>query len=88
MDAITKNLKLVNKNDEYDNLLYCQELYDTDTGEEIFKVYNLTHCPEDAIIERSLFNAYDYVKALNKGIALAKAGYDEVVFSEEFEEER
>lgn len=43
-----------------------------------FGVSNLSECPEDAIIERDLFSADDYIKALNKGIELAKKGYTKV----------
>lgn len=43
-----------------------------------FGVYSLNECPEDAIIGRDLFDANDYIRALNKGIELAKKGYDEV----------
>ena len=46
--------------------------------ETVFMVYNLYEFPEDATIDRDLFNAYDYVRALNKGIQLAKDGIDEV----------
>ena len=36
-------------------------------------------CLADATVNRALFDVYDYVEALNKGIELAKMGYDQVV---------
>lgn len=52
-----------------------------------FGVYNLTDCPEDAIIGRGLFNSDDYIRALNKGIELANKGYTKVVVGERIKEE-
>lgn len=43
-----------------------------------FSVYNLAECPEDAIIGRGLFDAYDYVEALEKGMELARKGYTKI----------
>lgn len=43
-----------------------------------FKVYSLNEYPEDAIIGRDLFDADDYIRALNKGIALANQGITKV----------
>lgn len=45
-----------------------------------FYVRDLYDCPEDATIYRDLFNAYDYIDTLNKGIELAKMGYDKVTY--------
>ena len=68
--------------EQYDDY-YRQYLYDPDDDmRQVFCVYNLTDCPEDAIIGRELFDVGDYVKALNKGIELAKAGYDRVEIKE------
>lgn len=36
-------------------------------------------CLADATVNRALFDVYDYVEALNKGIQLAQMGYDQVV---------
>ena len=69
--------------DDYDGIIESQELLDPDDGMRlVFDVRNFTFCPEDAIIERGLFNANDYIRALNKGIELAKAGYDRVEIEE------
>lgn len=65
--------------DDYDCIIERQELLDPDNDMQlVFDVNNFTFCPEDAIIDRGLFNASDYIRALNKGIELAKAGYDRV----------
>lgn len=44
-----------------------------------FGVFNLSECPEDAIIGRDLFTADDYISALNKGIMLGQMGYNKVI---------
>lgn len=65
--------------DDYEGVVESQELLDPDDDMRlVFDVRNFTFCPEDAIVERGLFNASDYIGALNKGIELAKAGYDRV----------
>lgn len=46
-----------------------------------FNVYNLSECPEDAIIGRDLFDAEDYIEALKKGIELAQMGYTNIEYS-------
>ena len=69
--------------EQYDSYPYRQWLYDPDDDMRVvFDVCDLTDCPEDAIIGRALFDADDYIKALNKGIELAKAGYDRVEIKE------
>ena len=55
-----------------------QEINDTENGIS-FSVHDLYECPEDAVIGRDLFDAYNYIKALNKGIELAGKGYTSVV---------
>ena len=55
-----------------------ESICDTENGIK-FSVQNLDDCPEDAIIGRSLFDSYDYIKALNKGIELAGRGYTEII---------
>lgn len=57
-----------------------QSVYDPETDEELFCVYDLIECPEDATINRDLFDADDYLRAVRYGIELAKAGYDEVEY--------
>ena len=66
----------------YEN--YQQMLVD-ENGKEIFSVWDLTDCPEDAIIGRDLFDADDYVLTLKRGMELAKQGYDDIVLVSEKE---
>ena len=47
-------------------------------GERRFKVYDLSECPEDAIIGRDLFDAYDYIDAIKFGMQLANEGYTDI----------
>lgn len=77
---------------EFKLLLYCdenewgeifnEELYTKDDKNIVvdFQAYNL--CPEDAILGRDLFDADDYIKALEKGMEIAKAGYDKISVEE------
>lgn len=64
----------------------CQIINDKENNIH-FSVCNLQECPEDAIIGRALFDVDDYVKALNKGIELAKKGYTSVEIGKYEEEE-
>ena len=76
----TLTLKVYEKTDRYDGYVCGHEVYCNEDGVSIdFSAYNLNECPEDAIIGRDLFSAYDYIRVLNKGIELAKMGYDQVV---------
>lgn len=70
-------LKCEYEYDDYECTRTSQEIKDEDNGID-FSVSNFTWYPEDAIIDRDLFNADDYLRALNKGIELAKKGYDKV----------
>lgn len=60
--------------------MHEQSVYDPETDDELFSVCDLTKCPEDATINRDLFDADDYLRAVRYGIELAKAGYDEVEY--------
>lgn len=62
--------------DDYEGI-YRQNIEDKENDIH-FCVGNLDDCPEDATINRDLFNANDYVRALNKGIELAEKGYTKV----------
>jgi hypothetical protein len=77
--AVSKVKKFINIERPDENCeLYIgsQEVRDPDTEELVFFVFNLTDCPEDAIIDRCLFDASDWLGAVNYGIELGKAGYD------------
>ena len=43
-----------------------------------FRAYDLCECPEDATLNRSLFNGYEYISALKLGMKLAQLGYDSI----------
>lgn len=58
--------------DFYDGIIGQDIIMD---NEEVFSAYNLNECPEDAIISRDLFNAWDFIKAIELGMKLAKEGY-------------
>lgn len=76
----TLTLKVHEDTDRYNDCIRGQEVhYNEDSVSINFSAYNLNECPEDAIIGRCLFDADDYIRALNKGIELAKMGYDQVV---------
>lgn len=64
-----------------DDYIQWQELYD-ENGKEIFSVYSLADCPEDAIPERSLFNVGQFISAVRLGIKLANYGYTDIVVRE------
>ncbi len=68
---------LVEDDDGYGEVSY-QKLYDKEEQVAFFTVSNLNECPEDAIIGRDLFDALDYIKAVRRGINLAKQGYTDV----------
>lgn len=69
------------------NTWYTDRQSVVDDGKTIFSVCNLCECPEDAIIGRDLFDAHDFVRAVEYGMKLAKDGYTsiEVVISNEEE---
>jgi hypothetical protein len=41
----------------------------------LFEVNDLTECPEDAMINRDLFDADEYIEAVKFGIDLGRKGY-------------
>lgn len=71
---------------EYDNYgrIYYEKVND-ENGDWIFDVTDLTETPEDATIDRDLFNTDDYIHAVEFGMELAKAGYDEIEVEREEE---
>lgn len=75
-----KTKKLNVYEEEHDFLTDYQSVKD-EVGVELFSVYNLSDCPEDAIIDRDLFNAYNYVNAVRYGMELARQGYEDIEVS-------
>lgn len=78
----TKVLKGYYSDDEYGGD-FSQEVYDDKKC--LFRVANLCECPEDAIIGRDLFDAGDYISAIEYGMELARQGYSQIEI--EWEEE-
>lgn len=70
-------LKVSSKIDDYASLLEAQMV--TCKQEPVtYFVQNLDQCPEDAIIDRDLFSAEDYIAALKLGMKLRDMGYDDI----------
>lgn len=67
-----KDLVICQTYDFYDGIVGQDIIID---NEEVFSAYNLNECPEDAIISRDLFDAWDFIKAIELGMKLAKEGY-------------
>lgn len=78
-DEKVKALALVDEEDKWG--MRSQEVYDGIC--QLFRVYDLTDCPEDAIIGRDLFDAYQWLDAVRYGMELAKQGYTSVGFEVE-----
>lgn len=51
-----------------------------------FTAYNLCEYPEDATVDRDLFNGYDYLDAIWLGMELAKEGYTSIEVSDSEED--
>lgn len=66
--------------DEYEGCRY--QGLSSENEKIYFCVNNLCECPEDAIIGRDLFDADDYVKALELGMELARKGYTKIKINE------
>lgn len=81
MEESIKVFKLVEEENEYIGITSSQTVYDGD--KTVFDVWNLDECPEDAIIDRSLFDAHDWLSAVKYGIELARQGYTDVGFKME-----
>lgn len=82
-DTERHNIKFFTLTEEMDDSgwsVRSQEVYDGDRC--VYDVWNLDDCPEDAIIERCLFSANDWLRAVQYGIELASEGYTDVLFKE------
>lgn len=78
-DEKMKVLALVDEEDDWG--MCSQEVYDGIC--QLFRVYDLCDCPEDAIIGRDLFDAHQWLEAVRYGMELAKQGYTSVGFEVE-----
>ena len=54
------------------------ELDSSDSEKFAFTAYDLCECPEDATLDRDLFNGYDYLDAIRLGMELAREGYTSI----------
>lgn len=77
MDYEVKVIQHINE----DYLIEWQKVYDED-GKKLFSVHNLNDCPEDAIIDRDLFNVGQFLSAVRLGIKLANCGYSDIVVAD------
>lgn len=69
---------------------HVEDSYSIEVGHEIlnvteedgievdFRSYDLWEYPEEATLNRSLFNGYEYISALELGMKLAQLGYDSI----------
>lgn len=63
----------------YGDDYHCyEELVDKDTDKTVYTVCNLTDCPEDAIIQRSLVSAEEILRYIRIGMDLCANGYSDV----------
>lgn len=58
-----------------------ESLSDKD-GKTIYSVCDLTECPEDATLFRSLTSAYDIIELIKFGMYLKYLGYDDIAITE------
>ena len=58
------------------------ELDSPDSEKFGFTAYDLCEYPEDATIDRDLFNGYDYLDAIQLGMELAREGYTSIEVSD------
>ena len=54
------------------------KLNSPDSKKFVFTAYNLCECPEDATVNRDLFNGDDYLDAIRLGMELAREGYTSI----------
>ena len=58
------------------------KLNSPDSKKLVFTVYNLCEYPEDATVNRDLFNGDDYLDAIQLGMELAREGYTSIEVSD------
>ena len=77
------------EDDDYDDIIQFQELIEVrdnyGSTRTIYSVCNLTQCPEDAIIGRSLVSAEEVIDYIKYGMRLAAQGYTEDDISVSYE---
>ena len=55
-------------------------IWDPDKESTIFEVKDLCDIPEDAVVYRSLFNAYDAKGLIEEGMKFQRLGYESVSY--------
>ena len=75
-------LKVTEREREYDGVTMQKVWSDNEDERVRFYVRNLCKCPEDAIIGRDLFDAQDFISAVELGFRIAKRGYDKIVVTD------
>lgn len=75
-----KKFRYVVIQDDYYGFCKGEEVYDG--NKLLFDVYNLTDCPEDAIVGCSLFDAFNFMDAVRLGMELSRQGYDDIALED------
>ena len=57
-----------------------QELWDIDDRKRLYRVSDLSECPEDAIIGRALLSGEEVLGLVKLGMNYFKMGYDEIEY--------
>ena len=57
-----------------------QELWDIDDRKRLYRVSDLSECPEDAIIGRALPSGDEILDLVKLGMNYSKMGYDEIEY--------
>lgn len=58
-----------------------QELWDVDDRKKLYGVSDLSECPEDAIIGRTLLSGEEVLDLVELGMNYSKLGYDEIEYN-------
>ena len=58
-----------------------QELWDIDDRNRLYRVSDLSECPEDAIIGRALLCGEEVLDLVKLGMNYSKMGYDEIEYN-------
>ena len=58
-----------------------QELWDVDDRKKLYGVSDLSECPEDAIIGRTLLSGEEVLDLVELGMNYSKMGYDEIEYN-------
>ena len=58
-----------------------QELWDVDDRKKLYGVSDLSECPEDAIIGRTLLSGEEVLDLVELGMSYSKMGYDEIEYN-------